>query len=169
MLNFNYFTLMELYCILLKHKQGECIDTSMSVNEKLLYLKLLFIANGKRLNKSNDFHKNLKSITPDDIFSYEKMFWPLLLPETDVNESVRLEYEIHRLKCCVEGIEKEYPYASCLIDSYFQERGFEKYSSYAGALSIIFLDYITCYTNHHKLKAGIKESEQTHKLFAPQW
>lgn len=166
-LNFNYFTLMELYCILLKHKQGECIDTSMSVNEKLLYLKLLFIANGKRLNKSNDFHKNLKSITPDDIFSYEKMFWPLLLPETDVNETVRLEYELCRLKCFVEEIEKEYPYASCIIDSYFQERGFENYSSYAGALSIIFLDYITCYTNHHKLKAGIKESEQTHKLFAP--
>ena len=166
-LNFNYFTLMELYCILLKHKQGECIDTSMSVNEKLLYLKLLFIANGKRLNKSNDFHKNLKSITPNDIFSYEKMFWPLLLPETDVNETVRLEYELCRLKCFVEEIEKEYPYASCIIDSYFQERGFENYSSYAGALSIIFLDYITCYTNHHKLKAGIKESEQTHKLFAP--
>lgn len=166
-LNFNYFTLMELYCILLKHKQGECIDTSMSVNEKLLYLKLLFIANGKRLNIPEDFHKNLMSITPDDIFSYEKLFWPLLLPETDVNESVRLEYEIHRLKCFVEGIEKEYPYASCLIDSFFQERGFDNYSSYAGALSIIFLDYITCYTNHHKLKAGIKESEQTHKLFAP--
>ena len=166
-LNFNYFTLMELYCILLKHKQGECIDTSMSVNEKLLYLKLLFIANGKRLNIPDDFHKNLMSITPDDIFSYEKLFWPLLLPETDVNESVRLEYEIHRLKCFVEGIEKEYPYASCLIDSFFQERGFDNYSSYAGALSIIFLDYITCYTNHHKLKAGIKESEQTRKLFAP--
>lgn len=166
-LNFNYFTLMELYCILLKHKQGECIDASMSVNEKLLYLKLLFIANGKRLNIPEDYHKNLMSIKPDDIFSYEKLFWPLLLPETDVNESVRLEYEIHRLKCFVEGIEKEYPYASCLIDSFFQERGFDNYSSYAGALSIIFLDYITCYTNHHKLKAGIKESEQTHKLFAP--
>lgn len=166
-LNFNNFTLMELYCILLKHKKGECIETSMSVNEKLIYLKLLFIANEQRLYKHDDFHNNLVSITPDDKFSYEKMFWPLLLPETDVNETVRLEYELCRLKCFVEEIEKKYPYASCIIDSYFQERGFENYSSYAGALSIIFLDYITCYTNHHKLKAGIKESEQTHKLFAP--
>lgn len=70
-LNFNYFTLMELYRILLKHKKGECIDTSMSVDEKLTYLKLLFIANEKRLNKPNDYHNNLLSITPDDKFSYE--------------------------------------------------------------------------------------------------
>lgn len=166
-LNFNNFTLMELYCILLKHKKGECIDTSMSVDEKLTYLKLLFIANEKRLNKPNDFHNNLLSITPDDIFSYEKMFWPLLLPETDVNEVIRLEYEMYRLKCFVEEIEKEHPNASSTIDLFFQERGFENYSSYASALSIIFLDYMTCYTNHHKLKAGIKESMQTHKLFAP--
>lgn len=166
-LNFNNFTLMELYCILLKHRKGECIDTSMTVDEKLTYLKLLFIANEKRLNKPNDFHNNLISITPDDKFSYEKMFWPLLLPETDVNEAIRIEYEMYRLKCFVEEIEKEYPDATCTIDLFFQERGFESYSSYAGALSIIFIDYITSYTNHHKLKSGIKESEQTHKLFAP--
>ena len=166
-LNFNNFTLMELYCILLKHRKGECIDTSMSVDEKLLYLKLLFIANEKRLNKPNDFHNNLLSISPDDKFSYEKMFWPLLLPETDVNEVIRLEYEMYRLKCFVEEIEKEYPNASCTIDLFFQERGYENYSTYASALSFIFLNYITCYTNHHELKTGIKENEQTHKLLAP--
>ena len=165
-LNFNNFTLMELYCILLKHKKGECIDTSMSVDEKLTYLKLLFIANEKRLNKPNDFHNNLLSITPDDKFSYEKMFWPLLLPETDVNEAIRLEYEMYRLKCFIEEIKKEYPNASYTIDVFFQERGYENYSSYASALSIIFINYITSYTNHHKLKTGIKECEQTHKLFA---
>ena len=166
-LNFNYFTLMELYRILLKHKKGECIDTSMSVDEKLTYLKLLFIANEKRLNKPNDYHNNLLSITPDDKFSYEKMFWPLLLPETDVNEAIRIEYEMYRLKCFVEEIEKEYPDATCTIDAFFKERGYENYSSYASALSVIFIDYITSYTNHHKLKSGIKENEQTHKLFAP--
>ena len=166
-LNFNNFTLMELFCILLKHKKGECTDTSMSADEKLTYLKLLFIANEKRLNKPDDFHNKLISITPDDKFSYEKMFWPILLPETDVNESIRLEYEMYRLKCFIEEIEKEYPNASCTIDIFFQERGYENYCMYASALSIIFIDYITCYTNHHVLKAGIKESEQTHKLFAP--
>ena len=166
-LNFNNFTLMELYCILLKHRKGECIDTSMSVDEKLIYLKLLFIANEKRLNKPNDFHNNLLSISPDDKFSYEKMFWPLLLPETDVNEVIRLEYEMYRLKCFVEEIEKEYSNASCTIDLFFQERGYENYSSYASTLSIIFIDYISSYTNHNELKSGIKESEQTHKLFAP--
>lgn len=165
-LNFNNFTLMELYCILLKHKKGECIDTSMSTYEKLTYLKLLFIANEKRLNKPDDFHNNLISITPDDYFSYEKMFWPLLLPETDVNEAIRLEYEMYRLKCFIEGIEKEYPHTSCTIDLFFQKRGFDNYSSYASTLSIIFLEYITCYTNHHQLKAGIKENEQIRKLFA---
>lgn len=165
-LNFNNFTLMELYCILLKHRKGECIDTSMSVDEKLIYLKLLFIANEKRLNKPNDFHNNLLSISPDDKFSYEKMFWPLLLPETDVNEVIRLEYEMYRLKCFVEEIEKEYPNASCTIDLFFQERGYENYSSYASTLSIIFIDYISSYTNHNELKSGIKENEQTRKLFA---
>ena len=166
-LNINNFTLMELYCILLKHKKGECIDTSMTVDEKLTYLKLIFIANEKRLNKHSDFHNNLLSITPDDKYSYEKMFWPLLLPETDVNEAIRIEYEMYRLKCFVEEIEKEYPDATCTIDAFFKERGYENYSSYASALSVIFIDYITSYTNHHKLKSGIKENEQTHKLFAP--
>lgn len=165
-LNFNNFTLMELYCILLKHRKGECIDTSMSVDEKLIYLKLLFIANEKRLNKPNDFHNNLLSISPDDKFSYEKMFWPLLLPETDVNEVIRLEYEMYRLKCFIEEIEKEYPDATCTIDLFFQERGYENYSSYASTLSIIFIDYISSYTNHNELKSGIKECEQTRKLFA---
>ncbi len=165
-LNFNNFTLMELYCILLKHKKGDCTDTSMSIDEKLTYLKLLFIANEKRLIKPNNFHNNLLSITPDDKFSYEKMFWPLLLPETDVNEAIRIEYEMYRLKCFVEEFEKEYPNATCIIDTFFQERGFENYCSYASALSFIFMEYITSYTNHHKLKAGIKESEQTRKLFS---
>ena len=165
-LNFNTFTLMELYRILLNHKKGSCIDTSLSVDEKLTYLKLLFIANEKRLNKKSDYHDNLLSITPGDQFLYEKMFWPLLLPETDVNESIRIEYEMYRLKCFVEEFEKEYPNASCTIDNFFQERGYENYSSYASTLSIIFIDYISSYTNHNELKSGIKESEQTRKLFA---
>lgn len=165
-LNFNNFTLMELYCILLKHKKGECIDTSMSTYEKLTYLKLLFIANEKRLNKPDDFHNNLISITPDDRFSYEKMFWPLLLPETDVNEAVRIEYEMFRLKYFIEEIKRGYPDTTIIIDNFFRERGFDSFSSYASVLSIIFLDYITSYTNHQKLKSGIKESEQIHKLFA---
>lgn len=165
-LNVNNFTLMELYCILLKHKKGECIDTSMTVDEKLTYLKLLFIANEKRLNKHSDYHNNLLSITPDDKYSYEKMFWPLLLPETDVNEAIRIEYEMYRLKSFVEEIEKDYPDATCTIDAFFKERGYENYSSYASALSIIFIDYISSYTNHHELKSGIRESEQTRKLFS---
>ena len=165
-LNFNNFTLMELYCILLKHKNGDCKDTSMSIEEKLTYLKLFFIANEKRLNKPNDFHNNLTSITPDDKFTYEKMFWPLLLPETDVNEAIRIEYEMFRLKCFIEGIQKEYPNTSYNIDLFFQERGFDNYSSYASAFSLIFLNYITPYTKKHILRSGIKESEQTHKLFA---
>lgn len=166
-LNFNNFSLMELYCILLKHKKGKCVDKSMSVDEKLLYLKLLLIANEKRLKKPNAYYNNLLSIKPDDIFSYEKLFWPLLLPETDVNEAVRLEYEMYRLKCFIEEIKKKYPDASFAIDSYFQERGFKNYSSYASALSVIFINYISSYTNHHDLKSGIEESEQTRKLFAP--
>ena len=165
-LNVNNFTLMELYCILLKHKKGECIDTSMTVDEKLTYLKLVLIANEKRLNKHSDYHNNLLLITPDDKYSYEKMFWPLLLLETDVNEAIRIEYEMYRLKSFVEEIEKEYPDATCTIDAFFKERGYENYSSYASALSIIFIDYISSYTNHHELKSGIKESEQTRKLFA---
>lgn len=165
-LNFNNFTLMELYRILLKFKKGKCVDTSMSVDEKLTYLKLLLIANEKRLYKSKIFHDNLIKIMPDDIFSYEKMFWPLLLPETDVNEAIRIEYEMYRLKCFIEEIEIEYPDASYIIDAFFHEKGFEDYSSYASALSIIFIDYITSYTNDHELKSGIKESEQTRKLFA---
>lgn len=72
-----------------------------------------------------------------------------------------------RLKCFVEEIEKEYPNESCHINNFFQERGYDNYSSYASALSIIFIDYISSYTNHHKLKSGIKESVQTRKLFAP--
>lgn len=165
-LNVNNFTLMELYCILLKHKKGECIDTSMTVDEKLTYLKLLFIANEKRLNKPNDFHNNLISIKQDDIYIYEKLFWPLLLPETDVNEAIRIEYEMYRLKSFVEEIEKKYPDATYTIDAFFKERGYENYNSYASALSIIFIDYISSYTNHHVLKSGIRESEQTRKLFA---
>jgi hypothetical protein len=41
----------------------------MSTYEKLTYLKLLFIANEKRLNKPDDFNNNLISITPNDRFS----------------------------------------------------------------------------------------------------
>ena len=165
-LNFNNFTLMKLYCILLKHKKGESIDTSMSTYEKLTYLKLLFIANEKRLIKPNDSHYNLISTSQNDKFLYEKMFWPLLLSETDINESIRIEYELYRLKYFIEGIKKEYPDTTNIIDNFFKERGFDSFSSYASALSIIFLDYITSYTNHQKLKSGIKESEQIHKLFS---
>ena len=166
-LNVNNYTLMELYCILLKYKKGQCDNVSLSVSERLLYLKLVLIANEKRLPSIENIQKDIGTIIPNDPFAYEKLFWPIFLQETDVNEVIRIEYDMFRIKSFVEGIISKYPKAENIIDNFFQERGIDSYRSYASFLAILFMDYITSYTNDGILKAGIKEDEQNRNLFAP--
>lgn len=166
-LNINSYTLMELYCMLLKYKKGQCDNVSLSVSERLIYLKLVLIANERRIHPIENIQKNIDSITPDDPFVYEKLFWPILLQETDVNEVLSREYEMFRTKSFVEEIINKYPEAENVIDNYFQERGFDNYRSYASLLAIFFMNYITSYINDGISKAGIKEDKQNRNLFAP--
>ena len=166
-LNINSYTLMELYFMLLKYKKGQCDEVSLSVSERLIYLKLVLIANERRIHPIENIQKNIDSITPDDPFAYEKLFWPILLQETDVNEALSREYEMFRTKSFVEGIINKYPEAEKIIDSYFQEKGFNSYRSYASLLAIFFMNYITSYINDGISKAGIKEDKQNRNLFAP--
>ena len=146
-LNINNYTLMELYCMLLKYKKGQCDNMSMSISERLIYLKLVLIANERRIHPIENIQKIIDSITPNDLFAYEKLFWPILLQETDVNEVLSIEYEMFRSKFFVEGIINKYPEAKNIIDNYFQERGFDSYRSYASLLVILFMNYITSYIN----------------------
>lgn len=166
-LNINSYTLMELYCMLLKYKKGQCDEVSLSVSERLIYLKLVLIANERRIHPMENIQKNIDSITPNDPFAYEKLFWPILLQETDVNEILSIEYEMFRIKSFVEGIVNMYPEAESIINDFFQERGFNNYRSYASSLAILFMNYITSYTNDGILKAGIKADKQNRNLFAP--
>lgn len=166
-LNINDYTLMELYCILLKNKKGQCDNVCLSISERLLYLKLVLIANERRIHSIENIQRNINSITPNDPFEYEKLFWPILLQETDVNEVLRIEYEMFRIKSFVEGIISKYPKAENIINEVFQERGFANYRSYASFLVILFMDYITSYTNNGNLKVGIEESNRNRNIFAP--
>ena len=166
-LNINNYTLIELYCLLLKYKRGQCDNVSLSVSERLLYLKLVLIANERRIHPMENIQKSIDFITPNDPFAYEKLFWPMLLQETDVNEVLRTEYEMFRIKSFVDGIINKYPEAKSVVDKFFQERGFDSYQSYASSLVIFFMDYMTSYTNDGVLKAGIKENGQSQSLFAP--
>lgn len=106
-------------------------------------------------------------ITPDDKFTYEKLFWSVYLQESDVNEIPRIEYEMFRIKYFVEGIIKKHPDAEGIIDKFFKERGFDNYRSYVTPIVYSFLDFINSYTNDGVLKTGIMENEQIRKLFAP--
>lgn len=168
-LNINNYTLMEMYCMLLKYKKGLCGNDNVSLtkNEQLLYLKLVLIANERRTNSMEKVHKNLDSIIRNDKFEYEKMFWPILLQETDVNEMPRIEYEMYRIKCFVEGVIKKYPESQEIIDKFFQDRGFDSYRTYASFLSVSFIDFVTSLTNKKLLKNRINENERNRKLFAP--
>jgi hypothetical protein len=166
-LNFNNFTLMELYRMLFKYKNGPCDNLSLSVSEQLLYLKLILIANERRIHSIDNIQKVIDSITPNDVFAYEKLFWPILLQETDVNEVLCIEYEMFRIKSFVEGIVNRYPNAESIVTDFFKERGFDSYRTYASSLTIFFLDYITSYTNDGILKAGIKGNDLSQSLFAP--
>ena len=58
-LNINNYTLMEMYCMLLKYKKGLCGNDNVSLtkNEQLLYLKLVLIANERRTNSMEKVHK----------------------------------------------------------------------------------------------------------------
>lgn len=166
-LNVNNYTLMELYYMLLKYKKGQCDNLYLSVSERLIYLKLILIANERRIHPIENIQKNIDSIIPNDTFEYEKLFWPVLLQETDVNEVLSIEYEMFRTKSFVEGIINKYPEAENIIDNFFQERGFDSYRSYASFLAILFMNFIVSYTNDEILKPGIKEDKQNQKLFAP--
>lgn len=166
-LNMNNYTLMELYRILLNHKNGKCENLSISTDEKLIYLKLVLIANDDRLRNTHEFCETLATMTSDDQFAYEKRFWPLLLQETDENESIRIEYEMFRLKYFIDGITNEHPKLKGVINSFFKEKGFDDYRTYASCIAIFFLDYITSFTNNDKLKMWIKGDEKIQKMLDP--
>lgn len=166
-LNVNYYCLMELYRLLLKYNQTGCKNMSLSKNERLLYLKLILIANENRFDKYNDCKKNLESITPYDEFAYEKLFWPVLLPETDLNENIRIEYEMFRLKSFIDGITEIHSDIHNEIDNFFHQRGFDDYQTYASSLAMLYLDFITSYTNQGKIKFVIAEDEQRKKILSP--
>lgn len=167
-LNINNYTLMEMYCMLLKYKKGLCGNDNVSLtkDEQLLYLKLVLIANERRTNSMEKVHKNLDSIIRNDRFEYEKMFWPILLQEIDINEVPRIEYEMFRIKYFVEGVINKYPKAEAIIDKFFQRKGFDNYRLYASYLASFFMKFIMSYTNDGELRPGIKENEQNRKLFA---
>lgn len=166
-LNVNAFTMMSLYQLLLNHRKGKCLNLTITEDDKLLYLKLILIANESRLSKLGDYGTSLKEISVNDVFLYEKLFWPILLAESDINETVNVEFDMFRLKSIIEYIEKTYPETTNIINDFFQSRGFDKYMSYASFLALFYLDYITSYTNDKTLKTGIADNDRFRPLLMP--
>lgn len=166
-LNINTFTMMSVFQLLLNNRKGACVDLTLTIEEKLVYLKLMLLANENRINNSQKFHTAIQEVTTDGTFLYGKWFWPLLLAESDVNETVNAGFEMFRLKSFVDYITNHYPDAKNVIKDFFQERGFDGYIPYATCFFTIYLDYITNYTNNGVLRTGIEENEQIRKLLMP--
>jgi len=166
-LNINNYSLMALFRVLLDYNKTDCINTSLSKSERLLYLKLFLIANEEITKKDNDIQKNLSCITLNAPFLYEKLFWPILLPETDVNEIIRIEYEMFRLKTIVDGIIKMYPMMESEVNLFFNERGSKDYRTFASSLVSFYLSYLVSYTNDEIVRNAIVENEQIQKLLSP--
>ena len=166
-LNINTFTMMSVFQLLLNNRKGNCVDLSQTDEEKLLYLKLILIANESRINKSKEFYNTIQEAATDDTFFYGKCFWPLLLAESDVNETINVGFEMFRLKSIIDYIIVHHPDAKDVIKDFFQERGFDGYISYATCFFIIYLDFITNFTNNGVLRTGIAENEQARKLLMP--
>ena len=166
-LNINAFTMMSLYQLLLNHRKGKCLNLTITEEDKLLYLKLILIANESRLSKLGDYGTSLKDISVNDVFLYEKLFWPILLAESDINETVSVEFDMFRLKSIIDYIEKTYPETTNIINDFFQSRGFDGYMSYASFFALVYLDYITTYTNDKTLKTGIADNDRIRPLLMP--
>lgn len=168
-LNINEFTMMSLYQLLLNHRKGKCLNLAITEEEKLLYLKLMLIANEARLDASCNFNfkESLQQIAVNDVFLYEKLFWPILLAETDVNETISLEYEMFRLKSVVDYVESSYPEAKEVIHDFFIKRGFDDYKTYTSCFSLIYLDYFANLTNNNILKTGIADNNSIKALLLP--
>lgn len=166
-LNINTFTMMSIFEILLNNRKGICADLSITDEEKLLYLKLILLANERRINKLKDFHITIQEPVTEETFLYGKWFWPILLAESDVNETLNAGYEMFRLKSIIDYIIVHYPDAKDIVKDFFQERGFDGYISYATCFFTIYLDYITNFTNNGVLRTGIAENEQARKLLMP--
>ena len=166
-LNINAFTMMSLYQLLLNHRKGKCLNLTITEEDKLLYLKLILIANESRFSKLGDYGTSLKDISVNDVFLYEKLFWPILLAESDINETVSVEFDIFRLKSIIEYIEKTYPETTIIINDFFQSRGFDGYMTYASSFALFYLDYISTYTNDKTLKTGIADNDRNRLLLMP--
>ena len=166
-LNINAFTMMSLYQLLLNHRKGKCLNLTITEEDKLLYLKLILIANESRFSKLGDYGTSLKDISVNDIFLYEKLFWPILLAESDINETVSVEFDMFRLKSIIEYIEKTYPETTIIINDFFQSRGFDGYMTYASSFALFYLDYISTYTNDKTLKTGIADNDRNRLLLMP--
>ena len=166
-LNINAFTMMSLYQLLLNHRKGKCLNLTITEEDKLLYLKLILIANESRFSKLGDYGTSLKDISVNDVFLYEKLFWPILLAESDINETVSVEFDMFRLKSIIEYIEKTYPETTIIINDFFQSRGFDGYMTYASSFALFYLDYISTYTNDKTLKTGIADNDRNRLLLMP--
>ena len=167
--NINTFSMMSLYQLLLNHRKGKCLNLTITKEEKLLYLKLILIANEARLDAlcNSNFKESLQQIAVNDVFLYEKLFWPILLAETDINETISIEYEMFRLKSVVDYVESSYPEAKEVIRDFFKKRGFDDCKTYSSCFSLLYLDFFTNLTNNNILKTGIADNNHIKALFLP--
>jgi hypothetical protein len=112
--------MMSIFEILLNNRKGICADLSITDEEKLLYLKLILLANERRINKLKDFHITIQEPVTEETFLYGKWFWPILLAESDVNETLNAGYEMFRLKSIIDYIIVHYPDAKDIVKDFFK-------------------------------------------------
>ena len=161
---FNLLSIQEVYTFLLNNKNGECDSLALSFEEKEFYLKLWLYANERRTKNEKGIIELVCSTSHNDPLMYEKYAWPLLLPNTDVNEKVNFMFDMLRLKTMVEGICAESDENAQKISAYFKRNNCQSFVGYAFQIIYPVLDYYTQITDL-VVRDGLRTNECTKGLF----
>lgn len=161
---FNLLSIQEVYTILLNNKNGACDSLALNFEEKEFYLKLWLYANERRIKNEKGIIELVSSTSHDDPLMYEKYAWPLLLPNTDVNEKVNFMFDMLRLKTMVEGICAESEENAQKISAYFKQNNCQGFVGYAFQIIYPVLDYYTQITDL-VVREGMRTNECTKGLY----
>ena len=154
---FLYEMLFERYEI----GKDEC---SFDNDDKILYLKLLLIANSRlaetAIDKEKEFNEDFK-----DRLSFQNHFWAIILPQYEKRYPIDFTFEMCRTLIMLSYIEAEKKY-NIILKEFLEERGFNNILGYTLSMGNLLRAYYEN-RNNNDILCSFPLSPEFEKLFHP--
>lgn len=153
-----------LYEILFEKYEVDKDECSFDNDDKILYLKILLIANSRLAETAIDKEKGFNADFKDRL-SFQNHFWAIILPQYEKRNPIDFTFEMCRTLIMLSYIEAEKKYNKILKD-FLEERGFHNILGYTLSMGNLLRVYYEN-RNNNKILCCFPLLPEFEKLFHP--